>query len=128
KVDPKLNIETDSTFVGSSFLDQEMQEVDSDQSMPDDEIISVSGNDKEVDDSKELSYANENVFDNVIDKLVLSKSNKKIMVKAVKMNVRSQIEKVNGLLRQCDKHHMQLIKYIEHIMYSTIKVPRDIMV
>ncbi|GKA57421.1 hypothetical protein Tco_0756609 [Tanacetum coccineum] len=35
---------------------------------------------------------------------------------------------INRLLRQCVKHQMQLIKYIEQIIHSSIKVPRDILV
>ncbi|GJY55969.1 reverse transcriptase domain-containing protein [Tanacetum coccineum] len=54
------------TLIGSS-IDVELQEADSDlESMPDDEIESVSG----FEDAKELSMADETVADNVIDKLV----------------------------------------------------------
>ncbi|GJS02844.1 hypothetical protein Tco_0319352 [Tanacetum coccineum] len=35
---------------------------------------------------------------------------------------------VNGLHRQCAKHQMQLINYIEQIHHSFVKVPKDILV
>ncbi|GJV50186.1 hypothetical protein Tco_1440398 [Tanacetum coccineum] len=38
------------------------------------------------------------------------------------------IGEVNGLLRQCVKHQMQLINYIEQILHSSVKAPRDILV
>nr|GEW60036.1 retrovirus-related Pol polyprotein from transposon TNT 1-94 [Tanacetum cinerariifolium] len=71
KMDSKLNVDEDCTFIGSSFLDQEMQEADSDlESMPNDKIMSVLRNEKEDDDSEKLSQADEIVTDNVTDKLV----------------------------------------------------------
>nr|GFC24722.1 hypothetical protein [Tanacetum cinerariifolium] len=52
-------------------VDQEMEEPNYDlESMTDNEIMSVSGNDNEDDDSEELSMADEIVADNVIAKLV----------------------------------------------------------
>nr|GEU93962.1 retrovirus-related Pol polyprotein from transposon TNT 1-94 [Tanacetum cinerariifolium] len=66
KVDPKKTDDVGNTLVGSS-IDQEMQEADSDlESVPNDEIVSVSRND---DDSEELSQADKIVVDNIIDKL-----------------------------------------------------------
>ncbi|GJW39411.1 hypothetical protein Tco_0065256 [Tanacetum coccineum] len=60
-------------FLGSSRIDQEMVEVDSNlESMLDDEIISIFGNDNDDDDdddSKELSEVDEIVANNVIAKL-----------------------------------------------------------
>ncbi|GJR51732.1 hypothetical protein Tco_1402253 [Tanacetum coccineum] len=58
------------TLIGSS-IDQEMHEADYDlKSMPDDEIMSVSGNKEEDDDSEKLYQTDEIAADNVIDKLV----------------------------------------------------------
>ncbi|GJX12936.1 reverse transcriptase domain-containing protein [Tanacetum coccineum] len=71
KVDSKLNVDADNIFVGSSFLDQEIQEVESDlEYMSNDEIMFVSGNEKEDDNSEKLSQADEIAADNVIDELV----------------------------------------------------------
>ncbi|GJT89647.1 hypothetical protein Tco_1078492 [Tanacetum coccineum] len=61
----------DISLIGDSKTDQEMEEVDSDlESMSDDAIISVSGNDDDNDDSKEISMADEAAADNVINKLI----------------------------------------------------------
>ncbi|GKB70657.1 hypothetical protein Tco_0932069, partial [Tanacetum coccineum] len=58
------------TLIGSS-IDQEMHEANYDlESMPDNEITSVSGNKEEDDDSKKLYQADEIAADNVIDKFV----------------------------------------------------------
>ncbi|GJT81241.1 hypothetical protein Tco_1055583 [Tanacetum coccineum] len=63
--------DVDITFIGSSSFDQEMKEADSElESMPDDEVMSISGNEDEKDDSdKELSVADEIEADKVIDTL-----------------------------------------------------------
>nr|GEW28657.1 reverse transcriptase domain-containing protein [Tanacetum cinerariifolium] len=60
------------TLSGSSWVNQEMEEVDSDlESIPDDEIIFVSRNDDDDDDDfEELSVDDEIAANNVIDKLV----------------------------------------------------------
>nr|GEW00021.1 putative retrotransposon protein [Tanacetum cinerariifolium] len=72
KVDSKLNVDEDYTFIGSLFFDQEMQEADSDlESMPNDKIISVLGNEEEDDDFEKLSQADKIVTDNVTNKLVI---------------------------------------------------------
>ncbi|GJV14140.1 hypothetical protein Tco_1359463 [Tanacetum coccineum] len=57
----------------------------------------------------------------------LRKSIRKTVGKSVKKNVKSQINEINGLLRKCAKHQMQLISYIEQILYSSVKVPKDIL-
>ncbi|GJR82667.1 hypothetical protein Tco_0153452 [Tanacetum coccineum] len=46
----------------------------------------------------------------------------------VTKNVHNKIGEVNGLLTQCAKHQMLLIIYIEKILHSSVKVPRDILV
>nr|GEX03399.1 hypothetical protein [Tanacetum cinerariifolium] len=170
-------------LIGSSMADQNMEEADSDlESMPDDDISSISRNDNIVSDviaqqlpdlltttlKDTLSHAFTNAIKdtlptfkkqiqndikknmhkvvlkhlykdfNALNKLEskryvilqkqLIKSIKKTMAKAVKKNASRQIGEVNGLLRQSAKHHMQMIKYIEQIMHSTVKVPKDIMV
>ncbi|GJV32775.1 hypothetical protein Tco_1393175 [Tanacetum coccineum] len=62
---------SDITLIGSSHVDQEMEEADSDlESMYNDKIISVSGNDDDDDDFEELSKADEIAANNVSDKLI----------------------------------------------------------
>ncbi|GKD01038.1 hypothetical protein Tco_1171312 [Tanacetum coccineum] len=69
--DKFTNVVADSTLVTSLFLDEEMKETDSDlESMPDDEIMSMSDNDEVIDDSEELSKDDEDDVDHVIDELV----------------------------------------------------------
>ncbi|GKC22445.1 hypothetical protein Tco_1024595, partial [Tanacetum coccineum] len=57
----EMKNDVDITFIGSSSFDQEMKEADSElASMLDDEVMSISGNEDEKDDSdKELSIADE---------------------------------------------------------------------
>ncbi|GKA52896.1 hypothetical protein Tco_0746211 [Tanacetum coccineum] len=40
----------------------------------------------------------------------------------------SKIGEVTGLLKQCTIHQMQLINYMEQILHSSVKVPKDILV
>ncbi|GKE87365.1 hypothetical protein Tco_1564840, partial [Tanacetum coccineum] len=73
--DQFTNVAADTTVVGSSLLDQEMKEDDSDlESMPDDEIEFMSGfeeaDDNDSENAKELSVADEATADDVIDELV----------------------------------------------------------
>ncbi|GJR69565.1 hypothetical protein Tco_0015630 [Tanacetum coccineum] len=69
--DKFTNVVADSTLVTSLFLDEEMKETDSDlESMPDDEIMSMSDNDEVIDDSEELSKDDEDDADHVIVELV----------------------------------------------------------
>nr|GEU39379.1 hypothetical protein [Tanacetum cinerariifolium] len=60
------------TFIGSSTYDQEMEEVDFNRElMPDDEIISISGDDnEEADSDQDLNYADEKVVDTTFDELL----------------------------------------------------------
>ncbi|GJR45894.1 hypothetical protein Tco_1313997 [Tanacetum coccineum] len=70
-VDQEMHDAADTTLIGDSHADQEMEEAHSDlESMPDDEIMFVSRNDDEDDDSKELSMADEIAADNLIEKLI----------------------------------------------------------
>ncbi|GJW90304.1 hypothetical protein Tco_0167857 [Tanacetum coccineum] len=72
-LDQEMHDTVKITFLGSFRIDQEMVEADSNlDSMHDDEIISVLGNDDydDDDDSKELSEADEIVANNVIAKLI----------------------------------------------------------
>ncbi|GJS98400.1 hypothetical protein Tco_0819570 [Tanacetum coccineum] len=48
--------------------------------------------------------------------------------KSVQRNVRKEIRTMNELLRCKVKHQMQLIKYLEQMVHSHVKVARDIMV
>ncbi|GJW62638.1 retrovirus-related pol polyprotein from transposon TNT 1-94 [Tanacetum coccineum] len=48
--------------------------------------------------------------------------------KYVKRNVKKEIRAVNELLRWNAKHQLQLIKYLEQMVHSQVRVPRDIMV
>nr|GEV77224.1 hypothetical protein [Tanacetum cinerariifolium] len=110
------NVVADSTLFDSLFLDEEIKEADSDlKSMPDDEIMSMSENDKDIDNSEELSKNDEIDDDKVIDELVnmanikdatlnvfvasksqrLSKAIKKTVGKSVKRNVKKQIGTMN---------------------------------
>ncbi|GJS02120.1 hypothetical protein Tco_0318628 [Tanacetum coccineum] len=65
------NAVADSTLVDSFFLDKKIKEADFDlESMPDDEIMSMSENDEDIDDSEKLSKNDEIDADKVIDELV----------------------------------------------------------
>ncbi|GJS05953.1 hypothetical protein Tco_0362749 [Tanacetum coccineum] len=71
KVDQEMNVDADNTFIGSSSFDQDLEDADSDlESMPNDEILSISGNEDEDDDSEELCTADEIAANNVINKLI----------------------------------------------------------
>ncbi|GKG47051.1 hypothetical protein Tco_0504248, partial [Tanacetum coccineum] len=76
-MDQEIKDDADITLMGSSSFDQKMKEVDSDlESMPDDEVMSIPGNEDEEDDSDmKLSTADEIEAEKVIDTLV-SISNK----------------------------------------------------
>ncbi|GJX57472.1 hypothetical protein Tco_0287369 [Tanacetum coccineum] len=70
-LDQEMHDTSDITLIGSSRVDQEMEEADSDlESMHDDKIISVLGNDDDDDDFEELSKADEISANNVIAKLI----------------------------------------------------------
>ncbi|GJV80127.1 hypothetical protein Tco_1515997 [Tanacetum coccineum] len=132
-----------------------MQEADSDlESMPDDEILYVSGFEEDDDDdsgnNEKLLVANEATTDNVIDELVdmentqdanlnvlaakatdsdlLGHLQKDITSLTTKRNAKKQIRVVNDLLRWNAKHLMQLIQYLEKMLHSTVQIPRDILV
>ncbi|GJX24231.1 hypothetical protein Tco_0228676 [Tanacetum coccineum] len=45
-----------------------------------------------------------------------------------KLESKSKIGEVTGLLKQCTIHQMQLINYMEQILHSSVKVPKDILV
>nr|GEV42731.1 hypothetical protein [Tanacetum cinerariifolium] len=181
------NTVADNTLVDSLFLDEEMKEADSDlQSMHDDEIMSLSNNDKDIDDFKEFSKDDEVDADHVIDELVnmantkdatlnvfaaSSLPEKKIIPRvkipyvytlgAIRRFKEIQITKASGPYplegektlkagvdelvlkpsykefnvintlesqRWNEKHHMQLINYLEKMLHSSVQVQRDIMV
>nr|GEU60746.1 hypothetical protein [Tanacetum cinerariifolium] len=58
----------------------------------------------------------------------LGKDIHKKVGKSILRNVKRQIGVVNDVFKQCAKHQMQLINYIEKMLHSTVKVPRDILV
>ncbi|GJX44497.1 hypothetical protein Tco_0261173 [Tanacetum coccineum] len=64
--------------------------------------------------------------------VILEKKMKKSICKTVRKSVtkyvHNKIGEVNGILTQCAKHQMLLINYIEKILHSSVKVPRDILV
>ncbi|GJZ59503.1 hypothetical protein Tco_0615319 [Tanacetum coccineum] len=64
--------DTEITLIGSSTFDQEIEEAESDvESIPGDEILSISGEDNDEDESdKELSVVDEVVANNIIDELI----------------------------------------------------------
>nr|GEV48242.1 hypothetical protein [Tanacetum cinerariifolium] len=90
------NDDAEITFIGSSPFDQEMEEADFDlESMPDDEIMLISGDDnKEVDYDQELSTVDEKAADNILDKLINKENNKDANVFAATTNEKKNIHRV----------------------------------
>ncbi|GKB84164.1 hypothetical protein Tco_0956436, partial [Tanacetum coccineum] len=71
---------------------------------------------------------------NVLNKLetqrfvILEKKIHKSFNKSVQKNVKRKMGEVIGILRQCVTHQMQLIQYMEQMLHSSVKLPRDILV
>ncbi|GKA91765.1 hypothetical protein Tco_0813690 [Tanacetum coccineum] len=84
------------TFMGATALDQVMKEANSDlESMPDDEIMSISmDDDEEADSDRELYVADELVADNVIDE-ILTEINKKDTTKIVSVASNTKVLSVS---------------------------------
>ncbi|GJU74985.1 hypothetical protein Tco_1266390 [Tanacetum coccineum] len=76
------------TLIGSSTFDQEIEEAESDvDSMPGDEILSISREDNDEDESeKELSVVDEVVADNIIDELITEANKRDTNVSAATTN------------------------------------------
>ncbi|GJS50163.1 hypothetical protein Tco_0600284 [Tanacetum coccineum] len=76
------------TLIGSSTFDQEIEEAESDvDSMPGDEILSISREDNDEDESeKELSVVDEVVADNIIDELITEANKRDTNVSAASTN------------------------------------------
>ncbi|GJW80162.1 hypothetical protein Tco_0144137 [Tanacetum coccineum] len=58
----------------------------------------------------------------------LGKAIRTTVGKSIQRNVKKQIGTMNELLRWNAKHQMQLIQYLEQLVHSQVRVPRDIMV
>ncbi|GJV84391.1 hypothetical protein Tco_1524289 [Tanacetum coccineum] len=117
----------DTTLIGDSQADQEIEEADFDlESMPNYEIIFVLGNDDD-NDYKEPSMANDIALDNLVDKLVSITNTGDADTNISAANAPKSYH-LGHLKKQIDSLSAQLIKYIKQILHSTVKVPRDIMV
>ncbi|GJS92362.1 hypothetical protein Tco_0799330 [Tanacetum coccineum] len=136
KKEPKLIMVDDAEIVslGSSRVNEVMEDVFSDpESIPDDEIMSVYG-DVDNDSDKRLKHVSRDKPPRVqalaamkLFPSIPTSSSSSELRKTLHKNVRGKMCEDVDLHCQSVKHLMQLIKYIEQIMHSTVKIPTHLL-